>query len=155
MIDLATQAQPAVDKLLPSDDDVLFVELANRVQAMQHNPAIGGTFDPNLPVLESLGVVDDLKDFGQRFFDRLSKEAYNLVCGAEAEHTEERQNLIAAFGLGKEAVAATLAATLVGYLGLAPAVAAVVAALAIRLFFRPAYGATCDVWKEKLQAQAA
>jgi hypothetical protein len=55
-----------------------------------------------------------------------------------------------AFGIGGEAVATALAAVMVTSLGLAPAVAAVVAALAIKLFFRPAHGAMCDVWKGKL-----
>jgi len=37
--------------------------------------------------------------------------------------------------------------------GLAAALAAVIASLAVRLFFKPGYEATCDYWREKLDAQ--
>jgi hypothetical protein len=150
MPDLASQAQPAVESLLQSDDDALYVELGRRLKALQDDPAVGGAFDPKLVVLEAMGPVDDIRDFGKRFFERLNGEAYKLMCSTDAEDTEERKKLLDAFPIGKEAVTAALAAGLVAWVGLAPAIAAVVAAIAMRLFFRAAYGATCDVWKENL-----
>jgi hypothetical protein len=43
-----------------------------------------------------------------------------------------------------------VASLLVAQLGLAPAIAAVVAALIIKHVFSNALGAMCDVWKDKL-----
>jgi hypothetical protein len=56
-----------------------------------------------------------------------------------------------AFGLGKEDIGAAIAALLVAHLALAPASAAVVAVLIVKLFFRPAVDAMCQVWSENLQ----
>jgi hypothetical protein len=43
---------------------------------------------------------------------------------------------------------------LVSYLDLAPTIAAIVAAIAVKLFFRPAHQAMCDIWKTKLAQPA-
>lgn len=151
MADLATEARPAVDALLKNDEDELYLALGSRLRAIQQEPSLSGTFAPDIPAgLEALGAVDDIKDFGRRFFKRVNSQAYQLICGTGAENTEERERVIDAFGIGEEAVAPAIAALLVVHLGLAPAVAAVVAALIIRLFFRNAFAAMCEVWQEKL-----
>ncbi len=151
MSDLATMARPALDDLLKQPDETkLYAELTNRVYAIRANPSLGGSFAPEYPHVEDYGAKEDLEAFGKRFFDRLSAQAYELMCGSDAENTQERKKLVDAFGIGKQAVAPALAALLVTYLGLAPAIAAVVAAIAITLFFQSAYGAMCDIWKTKL-----
>lgn len=48
-----------------------------------------------------------------------------------------------------------IAGLLVANLAMAPAAATVVAALVLRLFFKPAYGAMCEVWRTKLPAAPA
>ncbi len=152
MADLATQARPAVESLVTYEEDDLYQELGRRLQAIQRDPSISASFEPAItPGLEPQGAAEDLKKFGKRFFARANAQAYQLVCGQNAENSEERERVLDAFGIGKEAVAAAIAALLVAQLGLAPAVAAVVAALVIRVFFRPAYESMCDVWKEKVE----
>jgi len=47
-------------------------------------------------------------------------------------------------------MSAMLAAALVSSFGWAPAIAAVVAALVVKLFFRSGYEIACQMWKEKL-----
>jgi len=151
MTDLKDLAQSAVETLLQSDEDQLYEELGMRVQAMKRDLAVSASFAPDVTYdAEAMGPLDDLRDFGRIFFNRLNTQAWHLACGTDAEDTEERKELMEAFGVGKEAVAATLAAVLVAQLGLVPAVAAVVAALIIKLFFRNVYGAMCDIWKKKL-----
>ncbi len=54
------------------------------------------------------------------------------------------------FSLGKQTVAAALASALVAAMGMAPAVAIFVAAIAVKIFFDPAYDTMCQVWKENL-----
>jgi hypothetical protein len=150
MSDLTRQARPAVESLAGQDEDQLYKELGLRLQAIQRDPSISASFEPQIPTqLEAMGAAEDLRAFGQRFFQRVNVQAYQLVCGQEDEDSEDRESVINAFGLGRDAVAAAIAGLLVAQLGLAPAIAAVVAALIIRVFFRSAYEAMCEVWSEK------
>ena len=156
MADLMSTAQPAVSDLLQSDEGQLYEQLGIRVQAIRRDPSLSGSFSPAVTYdAAAMGPLDDLRDFGQRFFERFQEQAYNLVCGTGQEDSDERKSVIDAFGISKEAVAAALAGLLVAQLAMAPAVAAVVAALVIRLCFRPAYGAMCDVWKTKVPTGTA
>ncbi len=156
MDDITAQARRATDQLLESDEDRLYAELGRRLQTMRSDPAISSSFTPPASRgLESLAAIDDLHSFGQRFFTRFGGQAYELMCGAGAEESEDRQKLLEAFGSGKEAVAPALATLLVSQLGLAPTIASVVASLAVKLFFRPGYGAMCAAWKSKLDQPAS
>ena len=154
MSDLSSEAQPAMEYLLQADPDELFKELGLRFEAIKRNPELAGSFElPTESTEEALGLAElgeGLRDFGHRFFERVNREAYSLVCGKESEQTQERKKLLDAFSLGPEAVAASLAALLVAQLGLAPAISAVVAAIVVKLFFKSAYGAMCEVWSAKL-----
>jgi len=152
MLDPVAQAQPATEKLLSLDETALYGELAVRLQQIKRDPAASAEFDLTVDkaTTEAMGPFDSLVNFGRCFFNRVSRQAYALMCGADAENTNERHQLAEAFGLGKEAVAPALAVLLVAHLGLAPAIAAVLAAIAIKLFFKPAYEAMCEVWQENL-----
>jgi hypothetical protein len=150
MRDLESQAQPALEKLLERDERNLYAELGMRLEAIKQDPSISGNFDLDAQGYEAFGVPKVIRDFGQQFFERMSVQAYALVCGSNAEHSQEREKLISAFGIGKEAVAPALAALMVSSLGLAPALAAVLAALVIKLFFKPGHAAMCEVWKARL-----
>ncbi len=149
MTALSSEARSAVDALMHKEPDELYTELGRRLYAMEENPTLSGSFSPEIPAdLEALGATDDLKAFGERFFKRVNAQAYALICGGEAENSEERERVLDAFGIGKEAIAPAIAGLLILQLGLAPAVAAVVATLIIRLFFRPAYESMCETWGE-------
>jgi hypothetical protein len=148
MADLAALAQPAVSELLQCDESELFVQLGNRVRAMTVNPQLGGEFAPTIG--EPMGPVDDLRNWGERFFMQINVQAYGLACGTGAADNKDRQDLIDAFSGGIDKVAAALAALLVAQFAIAPAVAAVVAAIVVKRFFRAGYNATCDYWKANL-----
>ena len=153
MADLKSSAQPAVSDLLQSDEDQLYEQLGIRVQAIKRDPSVSGSFAPSVTYeAAAMGPLDDLRDFGKAFFERFQGQAYNLICGSGQEDTDERKDLMKAFGLQKDDVAAAITALLIAQLAMAPAIAPVVAALIVRLCFRPAYGAMCDVWKTKLPA---
>jgi hypothetical protein len=156
MANLTDMARPAVEDLLQADESQLYEELAIRVKGMQSDPGKAGSFAPDVTYdAADMGALDDLRAFGTAFFKRLNVSAFNLICGVEAEDAEERQTVLDSFGLGKEAVAAAIAGLLVAQLGLAPAVAAVVAALVIKHVFRNAHEAMCEVWKEKLPQEGS
>src|SRR5690242_746099 len=98
MPDVRAQAQPALEKLLQSEPDQLFAELGLRQKAIQADVTQAAmfettaTYDP-----EFAGPLDALKDFGRRFFNRFSKDAYALVCGNDQENSAERKKLMDAF----------------------------------------------------------
>lgn len=138
----------ALDKL---DEEQLFAELGQRLRTIGFEPHLSAQFDLSVPQTpETQGLAEDFRAFGRRFFSRVNQQAYDLVCGSDVEGLKERQKLEESIGLGRESFSAGLATLLVAQLGLAPAIAAVVAMLLVRLFFKPALGAMCDTWKEKL-----
>ena len=71
-------------------------------------------------------------------------------CGSDADTAADRKKLLDAFGGGDVAVGAALAGMFVAYLGMAPALAGIVAALTLKYFFRPGYAEFCGLWLEKL-----
>ena len=152
---LSDQAQPAVAKLVQADEDQLFEQLGVRAQAIAQRPELAGSFEPAVTYDQvAMGPLDAVRDIGRRIYRRWEREAYLLVCGQEDEESGDRESLMAAFGIDGSAVAAILAAGLVSQLGLAPAIAAVVAAILVRRFFRPAYEEFCAAWGERLEATA-
>ncbi len=142
-----------MEKLLQADPDQLYVELGMRQKAILADPTQAGVYNP--PEYESadfsapLGIV---KEFGQNLFNRLSKSMYQLACGDDADNKDERKKLEDAFGLGPAVFATTLATVLVSSFAIAPAIAGVVAALAVKLFGQTVYPAMCDTWKKNLPA---
>ena len=158
MADLKSLARPAVEGLVNSSEDQLYEELGKRLRMVQADPQAAGAFEPSQQdrekiELETLGFVDDLKSLGKQFFAKVDRQAYEVMCGTSPGDQKDRDALSNAFGLGKEAVAATLAGALVAQLGIAPILAAAVAALIVRLFFKPAYQEMCVIWKKKLPSE--
>jgi len=151
MSDIDQMALHAVKQLLQSDEDQLYEELAIRNKAILKDPSLAGSFSPEASYDAALvGPMDDLRKFGRIFFSRLNRDCYGLVCGSEQVNTQEREKVVKAFGLGKTEVAAAIAAIMVAHFAMAPAIAAVVGALIVKLFFRNAQEAMCEVWKQKL-----
>jgi hypothetical protein len=144
------QARSAVTDLLEADEDQLYEQLGIRAQALASAPQLAGDFAPPVTYDQvAMGPLDAVRDFGKRLFNRWNREAYNLVC---ADDDADRTELLNAIGVGEAAAAAALAGFIVTNLGIAPAVAAVIAAIVVKRFFRPAYDEFCEVWKEKLPA---
>jgi hypothetical protein len=145
------EAHAAVSALEHLDEEHLFAELGQRLHTFSYDAQLSGHFHVAPPQgAEAMGLYEDFRAFGKRFFTRVSHEVYNLVCGADVSERQDREKLATAAGLGKESFAATLATLIVSQLGLAPAVATVVALLVVRLVFKPALASMCDVWKGTL-----
>lgn len=151
MSDLTKEAESAVQKLLKADENQLYEQLGIRAKAIAEDLTKSSSFEPQVTYDEAqMGLKEDVLEFGQRLFRRWNAEAYKLICGSDPEDEKDREGLVTAFGINDEAVAAGLAALLVTHLGLIPAVAAVVAALVVKRFFRPAHAEFCQVWKKSL-----
>ena len=153
MSTLSAAAQPAIEQLLESDEDQLLEELGLRATALQTSPELAGRFTPDIAYDGTqMGALDTLRELGGRIFRRWEKESYGLVCGATDEDSTDRAKLAGAFGVGGAAVAALITAQLVTAFGLAPAIAAVIAALIIKRFMRPAYEEFCVVWGNRVES---
>jgi len=151
MADLTDKAVPALERLLQSEPDQLFAELGLRQKAIENDPLQAGLFETTATYdAPFAGPLDILKEFGQRFFDRVNKDLYNLICGDEAKNAAERRKLLEALGLGRLAFAGVLTSVLISSFGFAPAIATVLAALVVQLFFNNAQAAMCEVWKKRL-----
>jgi hypothetical protein len=156
MPDLKDRAEPAVRKLLQSEPDQLYEQLGMALKAIEQEPQQAGLFITTLPYdAEFAGPMDVVREIGQDFFRRFSQQAYNLVCGTDGGSAGLRDKIVSAFAGGATSVAAALTAAFVSAFGWAPAIAALVAALAVNLFFKPLHGATCDAWKKRLPTPAA
>lgn len=151
MSQLEQAAAPVVADLSQLEDDQLYQQLALRVRTLEDDYQRAGELQLDVSYQPDLmGPLDDLADFGRRFFERFNRDAYNLVCSAD--DAAERQKVRQAFGLGREAVGGAIVALLITHLALAPAVATVVAALIVRLFLENSYEAMCSVWGDRLPA---
>ena len=151
---LVRMAAVESDSLVTSDVDGLYEELGRRITAIERVPSIAGSFKPafDLPDLPSPA---DLVRLGKRCFNRLSGEAYKLTCSDDPDYQEQRKLIDDAYDKGEKAVQAALAAALISGVGIAPAIATVVAAIAIGLFFQTTRHAMCDAWKAKLPQPAS
>lgn len=154
LVNLTADAKSSTDHLLEYEEDELLVELGRRADAASINPSLVATFDPTkLAAVESLGPLEleDVREFGRRFFRKASRRAYDVVCG-EGE-SEESVVVRRAFEQGKQAAAAALAAVMVASIGVLPAVAAAVAALIVTTVVPSGSEVLCEMWGERLSAQ--
>jgi hypothetical protein len=150
------EAESAVSLLLESNEPQLYEQLGIRIKAIEQNPEIAGSFQPALTYSEvAMGPLDSVRDLGQRICRRWEKSAFDLVCGTSSADEQERKSVADAFGINGTAVAALMATLLVSHFGLAPAIAAVIAAIVVKRFFRPAYQEFCAFWGTRIAGPSA
>lgn len=151
MQDLTRQAMPSVEKLMMADEKQLYEQLGIRAKAIAEDLTKGNSFEPQVTFDQAqMGAKEEVQEFGRRLFSRWNKETYKLICGSDEDDQKDREELLNAFGINDVAVAAALSALLVTHLGLAPAIAAVLATLVIKRFFRPVHEEFCQVWEKNL-----
>ena len=94
-----------------------------------------------------------LAEFGKRFFAKFNAEAYDLLCGNPFEDDGETlKKLENALKQGTDKAAGLLAPVLIAQLGLAPAVAAIIATLVVKKLAKVTGDTICEMWQESLQA---
>lgn len=151
MNDARNEAERAVAPLLTADEEELFAELGIRARGLVEDPSQAGSFDPDVTYSEAeMGVLDAVRAFGRRLFNRWNSELHSLLCGSDPDYTADREQIANALGVGETAVAAALVTVLVGSLGLAPALATVIAAIIVRRFFKPTLEEFCQTWSRAL-----
>ena len=93
------------------------------------------------------GVVE----FGKRFAEKFNAEAYDLLCGNPfGDDGESLEKLENALEQGTNQAAGLLAPILIANLGLAPAVAAIIATLVVKKLAKVTGDTICEMWKESL-----
>ena len=144
-----------MEPLLRLDVEELFVELGARTEAVACNFALAQDFTMELAAAagdsETRGVF---REFGKKYLDRVNQNLFEFLCGNGERDAQDRKTLLGILGGGKATFAAVLAAILVSSLSMMPPVAAVVAAITVRLFINDAGGIACDMWKARLPPQA-
>jgi hypothetical protein len=142
----------AAQNLKELDEDALETLLGLRARAIEKDKRLQD--DPDfMPKYDKaqMGLMDDVQALGRRILVRWSKELHELICGATASDTRERQAILDALHLGEVATIGAVASVLVA-IGLYPALAAAVAPLIVKRFIIPAKDELCLSWGELLRA---
>ncbi len=148
MPELMESALQAAQELEDTDDDELYRQLGLRISAIQRDPTIAGQFAPPRSMLEPKGIaLGDMVEAGRKAFSTLSRAGYGLVCsGMQGGRFDA---FIATLGGNRMTITAGLATLLVAQVGFAPAIAGVVAALAIGKVAPASVEALCTAWAKK------
>lgn len=133
------------------DEKAIITEIALRAAAMSKTAAVASELNPEVQEdAEHLGIKEDVLELGGRIFRRVERELHEVICGNSAEDKKDRDSILKATGLGDIALGTALYTALTASLGMAPAVATVVAALLIKRIFQPAGAEFCKFWGDKI-----
>ena len=118
---------------------------------MESDPSIAGDLSPKVTYdAKFLGPLDDIKALGLRILHRWNKELFGIVCGSSADYQADRTKILNALTLSEGAAIAALIPVLTT-LGLAPTLAAVLAAIVVKRFLGTAMETLCDAWKKQIE----
>lgn len=151
MTDITKQAKASIAELMQSNEEQLYEELGIRAKELARNPGVAGSFAPQITFdMKAMGPMEEIRKFGRRLFKRWLVEAYKLLCGSDPADEKDRKEVAKALSVDATTVGALVAALLISQLGMAPAIAAVVAAIVAKRFFNPAYEEFCRMLGENL-----
>jgi hypothetical protein len=149
-----TEINLAIEKALLTDESRLLETLGARLQAIESNPSLAGSYEITLPYAQPEEFRETVKELGERTLHRLSRELYKLLCGKKQDDEDDRNKIAHALGLGEAEIAATLATILTSGFGVSPAIAIIVAVIVVKRIFAPTLEEACNLWEEKLPSQA-
>jgi hypothetical protein len=152
-----------VKSLWELDEDQLAVQIGDRAQAIEDDAAGLGTRGIDPASLDSIDVnvaarasIDPkLLKTGQRLFDRVNPLVYDLMCKPLLNDPQTQKILDEAIDQNYTKAAGMLAPILISGVGLAPAVATLVATLIIKKIANYSATAICDTWKQNLPKPAS
>jgi len=159
-----TEVEAIVASLWELDDDVLEAQLGARAQAIGDDVAGRGARGVDPASLESIDVnvaarasIDPrFLDAGKRLFDRVNPLAYELMCKPiGVDDTETRKILDETINQNYSKAVGMLAPVLVSGLGLAPAIATLLATLIIKKVSKYLATGICETWDKNLPKSAS
>ncbi|MEG4048449.1 hypothetical protein [Microcoleus sp. Pol17_C1] len=147
-----------VESLWELDEDQLAAQIGDRAQAIGDDAAGLGSRGIDPASLDSIDVnvaaraSIDLRflEAGQRLFDRVNPLVYELMCQPLGNDPQTQKILDEAIGQNYTKAAGMLAPLLISGLGLAPAIATLIATLIIKKIANYSATAICDNWKQNL-----
>jgi hypothetical protein len=142
----AVDAARAEELLTIRDPEVLFSLLATRVTdpaAMYATPGdrYGTKFNAG-EITRSVPMID----LGKKIFLRCSAALHDFLCKPTNDDKQLQQSLINALVSKEVGAVGVIAGGLVALFGMAPAVAAVVAAILVQVVVVPTVGVLCQEW---------
>ena len=151
-----TQIDTLTEKLVEFDENQLMLHLGMSIKGigedLEGQTRSASIDSVDLSLYEITRSNEDTLNFGQRLFKRLNTASYELLCKDPFDGGETLQKLNEALKDSTAKAAGFLAPVLVANLGLAPAVAAIIAALIVKTFSKALADEICATWKEKLEA---
>ena len=147
-----------VESLWELDEDQLAAQIGDRAQAIEDDVAGLGTRGIDPTSLDSIDVnvaarasIDlRLLEAGQRLFDRVNPLVYELMCQPLGNDPQTQKILDEAIGQNYTKAAGMLTPVLISGLGLARAIATLLATLIIKKIANYSATAICDTWKQNL-----
>ena len=136
----------------------LYQELGLRLQALHDNPATGGTYSfATVQAVPPPGIAGGellatFQEWGLQFFQKLETQLYNVICNSDpqaptaADHATFENMVNAAL----HTAGIALAGLLVAELGIAASIAAVLAALVVKLVFNAGFQVSCAAWQHNV-----
>jgi hypothetical protein len=140
-----------VASLISRPENDLYALLASRVS--DPGAAVGSADDRFRTAYD----IDDLErgpaaELGKRIFGRCSRAAHDFCCSSGADDKKLRDQMLNAIFSKDSGGVALLAGGLVAAFGLSPAIAAVVAALLVKIIVAPAAEELCSTWGATLKS---
>jgi hypothetical protein len=133
------------------DESSLIEQLGIRAKLMERDPSIAGNFSPQVTYdAKFLGPLDDVKALGLRILKRWNKELFSIACGSGKDDEADRTKILSALTLSEGAAIGAMIPILTG-LGLAPALAAILAAIIVKRFLGTAIDTVCEAWKRQVE----
>ena len=153
-----TEVEAIVESLWELDDDVLEAQLGSRVQAIGDDVAGRGARGIDPASLESIDVnvaarasIDPrFLNAGRQLVDRVNPLTYELMCKPLGDDAETQKILDETINQNYTKAAGMLAPVLVSGVGLAPAVATLLATLIIKKIAKTGANAICETWEKSL-----
>ena len=153
-----TEFEAIVASLWELDDDVLEAQLGARTQAIGDDVAGGVARGVDLTSWESIDVnvaaraaIDPrFLDAGRQLFDRVNPLVYQLMCKPLGDDAETQKILDETINQNYTKAAGMLAPVLVSGVGLAPAVATLLATLIIKKVSKYLATGICETWQKSL-----
>jgi hypothetical protein len=152
-----------VNSLWELDEEQLAAQIGSHALAIGDDVAGGGTRRIDSVSLDSIDVnvaarasIDPrLLEAGQRLFDRVNPLVYELMCKPLGNDAETQKILDEAIAQNYTKAAGMLAPALISALGLAPAIATLLATLIVKKIVNYTATGICDTWKQTLPKPAS
>lgn len=145
--------QEAAEELLAMTDEELDRLLGARVLALHSDPSLSleASFELKPTALESLMVPPWLRKTAEQMVNTAIHQTYNVACSKDPDYGKLRDELLASLGVGGTAAVIALAGFLTSTVGLAAALASVIATIIVKKILGPALAAGHETMCKELK----